>query len=47
MKYIVEYRITKSGEIIQKEFDNIIKAMEYQRGILIKLKNKIDYCIYK
>lgn len=47
MKYIVEYQFTETLEIIQKEFNNFIQALEFQGKILEKYKNKLNYCIYK
>lgn len=46
-KYVVEYRISDTGEVVKSEpFENFIDAMQYQGNILKKMKNKIDYCKY-
>ena len=45
--YIVEYQFRDTLEIVQKEFDDFIKAMNYQGQILKKYKNRLNYCIYK
>ena len=45
--YIVEYQLRHTLEIYSKEFDDFIKAMEFQRQILKKYKNRLNYCIYK
>lgn len=47
MKYIVEYQFADTLEIVSKEFDDFVKAMNYQGDILKKYKNKLNYCIYK
>lgn len=46
-KYIVEYQFTDTLEVISKEFDDFIKAMQYQAEVLKKYKNRLNYCIYK
>ena len=46
-KYIVEYQFTDTLEVVSKEFDDFIKAMQYQAEILKKYKNRLNYCIYK
>ena len=38
--YIVEYQFRDTLEIVQKEFDDFIKALKYQGQILKKYKNK-------
>lgn len=46
-KYVVEYRISDTGEVVKSEpFENFIDAMQYQGNILKKMKDKIDYCKY-
>ena len=47
MKYIVEYQFIDTLEIIQKEFNDFISAMNFQASVLKKYKNKLNYCIYK
>lgn len=46
-KYIVEYQFTDTLEVVSKEFDDFIKAMQYQAEVLKKHKNRLNYCIYK
>jgi len=45
--YIVEYQFRDTLEIVRKEFDDFIKALNYQGQILRKYKSKLNYCIYK
>ena len=47
MNYKVEYRLINSNEVIIKEFNDIISAMNFQAQIVKKYRNKLDYCIYK
>lgn len=46
-KYIVEYQFTDTLEIVSKEFNDFLQALNFQGEILKKYKNKINYCIYK